>query len=595
MRGGPLSPLSAGGILPRVILSGQWSSPRNAVRRLFASPPRWTRDTVRHVSVALSFVSAVCASHAYGNDASWRAPRAALPPASVSFELALPVERSISFGKPNDGRVHNGVRLPESDAIRVLDDIRSRDTAWGTTQIIELLVDAAARTREQWPDTTIGVGNIGHRSGGPIRWSRSHQNGRDADVSFVFVDERGRFVQAPFLYHVGPDLTVRERPDWRFDVARNWTLVASLLDSPRATIDWIFVSNPIREALLHHAIEQGEPAELVVRAAARLRQPGDSLPHDDHFHIRVICDDVDRYHGCTSYGPIRSDAGWDHEAFEARLEALLHCAAHAPAALADGCWNQLDALQTRESSAFLAERLPDLPSALADRLLTHLEREGTVHAGVPLLHGGERVPAALRPRVAALAARLLADARPEPLCAYLDTAHLDADGADALERALLGVLLPTCAVPRIAERVRRGTTVDRERALQALRRATFTTDEEVGREGEDAWLTRLVGHETPDREPWLVARLERALGLAELPAAEELFELWRANPDHQDLIEAALSHRLDGTRPSSRDARPARQRFWEHRLRYARAEAGWRHRLHERDSRMDDGPPPAPR
>ena len=34
-----------------------------------------------------------------------------------------------------------------------------------------------------------------------------------------------------------------------------------------------------------------------------LRQPADAAPHDDHFHVRVFCEDPDRLEGCLDRAP----------------------------------------------------------------------------------------------------------------------------------------------------------------------------------------------------------------------------------------------------------------------------------------------------
>ncbi len=70
-------------------------------------------------------------------------------------------------------------------------------------------------------------------------------------------------------------------PDYRFDLARNWTLVEALLSHPFIQVQWIFVAKPVREALLAYARRSGMSAALFQRADQALRQPTDSLSHDD--------------------------------------------------------------------------------------------------------------------------------------------------------------------------------------------------------------------------------------------------------------------------------------------------------------------------
>ena len=91
----------------------------------------------------------------------------------------------------------------------------------------------------------------------------------------------------------------------RFDTARNWALVRALLEDPGVEIQYLFVHNNLRRAMLQHAHAVGDDADLVDRADALLRQPGDSLPHDDHLHVRIYCSAADRPYGCRDQGPVR--------------------------------------------------------------------------------------------------------------------------------------------------------------------------------------------------------------------------------------------------------------------------------------------------
>ena len=56
---------------------------------------------------------------------------------------------------------------------------------------------------------------------------------------------------------------------------------------------------------IEYARDQDEDPSLVERADAILHQPGDSLPHDDHLHVRVFCAGDDRAFGCVDRGPVR--------------------------------------------------------------------------------------------------------------------------------------------------------------------------------------------------------------------------------------------------------------------------------------------------
>ena len=51
----------------------------------------------------------------------------------------------------------------------------------------------------------------------------------------------------------------------------------------------IFIASPLRARLLAYAERLGAPARTRLRAAELMQQPHGTLPHDDHFHVRIAC------------------------------------------------------------------------------------------------------------------------------------------------------------------------------------------------------------------------------------------------------------------------------------------------------------------
>ena len=80
------------------------------------------------------------------------------------------------------------------------------------------------------------VGDLSAKDGGPLTGHNSHQTGRDADVGFYVMNASGKPLPSKHFVSfdrngVGKDLT-----NLRFDDARNWFLVESLLkDEKRRT------------------------------------------------------------------------------------------------------------------------------------------------------------------------------------------------------------------------------------------------------------------------------------------------------------------------------------------------------------------------
>lgn len=181
---------------------------------------------------------------------------------------------------------------------------RARGLRYGTRPLVALLQEAAAAVAQRFPGSRLGVGNLGRKRGGRIRYSYSHQTGRDADLAFYMRDARDRPHLPRDLVRFGP--TGRSRTGLRFDVARTWALVDAMLSSKLVSLQWLLISEPLKAMLLSHGRKLGASAELLQRAAETLHQPRWALPHDDHLHVRIYCPAEDLSAGCRNSGPVRS-------------------------------------------------------------------------------------------------------------------------------------------------------------------------------------------------------------------------------------------------------------------------------------------------
>jgi penicillin-insensitive murein endopeptidase len=159
----------------------------------------------------------------------------------------------------------------------------------------------------EWPDSRVTVADLSWEHGGASQWHKSHQSGRDVDLVFFVTDEAGRSVDPEDMRQFdarGVSLPIEGQPKLLFDVARNWTLVRALVEHQGPPLQRVFIFDPLKEMLLDHARAIGEPEWLIAEAAILLHQPGDSLPHDDHMHVRISCTAEDAPFGCEDYGKL---------------------------------------------------------------------------------------------------------------------------------------------------------------------------------------------------------------------------------------------------------------------------------------------------
>lgn len=508
-------------------------------------------------------------------------PAATLPvattvdlPWGVLLEPARPLPSSRSGGQPNAGYLVGAVALPlDAPHLFVLRDVRSRGTNFASAQMAALLEHTGRYVAERHADTRLGLGNVAVRDGGRIRWSRSHQNGRDADLSFVFVNAQGVVVEAPHLWRVLPDLTVEGAPGVRLDPARNWTVVEGLLSAPGIDLEWVFASEPIIDALLAAGLAAEAPPEVLRRAAAVLRQPGDSLPHDDHFHVRVLCTTADRVEGCAGYGPIRQEVAWDRGALARRVDALLFGMVHATEPESSLLAERLTALAPREISAHLAARVAITSGHAQAHLLRLIAQAGQPDA-VPALAAYAH-HASLEERHAILST-LAAIADPAATAPLLEIASAFAHDPATLAPALLALAntQDLRAVQYVASLVAAPTDASRtpvvEAAIARVARRIAAVD--LQDPGQASALWAALSQPGVTREQLLAARAGVDV---DAPYETLLSQLGHPEPLVAYAADRLLWAKLGGWTPLDGWSVARRQMYWARRLVETTRNSAW--------------------
>lgn len=227
---------------------------------------------------------------------------------------------SVSIGWPANGTLRSPARLPpRGDGYVIGQPWRERDSNHGSDELVEAVVRAARAVDRAYPGSLAAVGDLSRAAGGGSAEHRSHQSGRDVDVFYYAVKPSGAAVtpgnamihydrwgrSASWSPAQGTAAPAQPVPDVRFDARRNWKFARALLVDPGVVVQWIFVQKDLAARMIQEGRQEGEDPELLARAAAIMRQPSDSEPHDDHMHIRVYCDPGDRAEGCVDKGPVR--------------------------------------------------------------------------------------------------------------------------------------------------------------------------------------------------------------------------------------------------------------------------------------------------
>jgi len=181
---------------------------------------------------------------------------------------------------------------------------------YGIPRLVHAVVTAAAEVERQRPGgAPLMVGDLSRHTGGRIPRHHSHRSGRDVDLLFYAETPAGEPVTSPGFFKFGPDglaavPSERGGPTFvRFDVAREWLLIRALMTAPHANVQWMFISSALEAMLTEYARARGEDPELIWHTETVMLQPVDSLPHDDHLHLRTACLPDEAVFGCEGGGP----------------------------------------------------------------------------------------------------------------------------------------------------------------------------------------------------------------------------------------------------------------------------------------------------
>ncbi|MBI5202053.1 MAG: penicillin-insensitive murein endopeptidase [Elusimicrobia bacterium] len=233
-------------------------------------------------------------------------PRKLSPVEIMEAQLKTLVDKgpSLSMGRPyrKDAALLNPASLP-LEGLGFWTIRPERNTHYGTDELIGGLIHTAAALKNA--DSAmqpLAVGDISGPNGGRVALHLSHRSGRDADLLFFWTNKRGTPVLTEEFVHFDAHGRARYMGQQiRFDVARNWRLVRTLLADERIGRPGvrIFVWKPLREILLAHA-RRFEEDRKVLRAATLALLPSkesDGL-HNDHFHVRIACTARESALGC---------------------------------------------------------------------------------------------------------------------------------------------------------------------------------------------------------------------------------------------------------------------------------------------------------
>lgn len=204
---------------------------------------------------------------------------------------------SQSIGNLSSGQLLNPAELPKPSGVGYAISHPDRDTNFGADRLVYGLMQLGLTMRERLgdePHHRVVINEISDRDGGKQERHINHQMGLDVDICLYATDKTGNPKKAQWVTFDAQGLSPNK--SLKFDAERNWTLVDEILSNETfGEIRAIFISEPLKNQLLKHAMslqEKAEGAEAkrlnknIQLAIKLLRQPTSS-PHDNHFHLSL--------------------------------------------------------------------------------------------------------------------------------------------------------------------------------------------------------------------------------------------------------------------------------------------------------------------
>ncbi|QED25741.1 HEAT repeat domain-containing protein [Microvenator marinus] len=434
---------------------------------------------------------------------------------------------SRSVGTVTEGWLANSERVIPNEKMLFLEVHQERGLHYTSTFLKQLMEKTAEYVWDRHQSPLL-MGNFGAPGGGDIPYSVSHNSGRDADLafhmlapsgnvwvpkSFVEFDENGQWVDAS------------TGGVYRFDVARNWTVIEGLLTHHEGQIQMIFVSNGLRRLLLNHAAAIKAPPAIISDAARVLVQPGGALPHNDHFHIRVFCSVVDIESGCEETGRWQPNLA-ENRARRAKLlkDLRVHLSDTDPSIRAHAV-QRLVLLQEQRAVSYLGKLLDDSDSAVrvaTARAWTHLEG-----GHQPLIAQLEREEN-WRVRLELISGLSGVGAAKPTLISLLESgeAHQTPYGEIREEWVVAGAVATSEDQDYVAGLIRVMSVQEAEGVAHFARALAFLTNQQF--ESAQEWVAWYEEAKSQTRDEWLASGFQAAGFSVQKIGFESVWELCRA-------------------------------------------------------------------
>ena len=204
-------------------------------------------------------------------------PRLAISDQELRSKLGSDLDSlgSLSVGQPSAGLLFGGVRMPEGEHWTAI----SPGLDWGTEETVAYLQAAIDKVFTEHPGGhPLRIGHISAKHGGHLSPHKSHQAGRDVDISY--------FYKTP-----ADHIWYRRAQADNLDLERTWAFVRALVTE--TDVEYIFIDSSIQRLLKQYALSIGEDPDWldsIIQYGSRSPRPivRHAPGHDTHIHVRFF-------------------------------------------------------------------------------------------------------------------------------------------------------------------------------------------------------------------------------------------------------------------------------------------------------------------
>lgn len=202
---------------------------------------------------------------------------------SLLFIVSFDAYSSQSIGLYNNGKLEDAINITDINA-RLHKLYIKRNRLYTSRLMFETLETLAFDLELDYPNAeALQIGDLSNKFGGKANGHSSHQNGLDADISYL---RNNHYIQSPLTRNWDESFVYKGKVTSNFNLDANWVMFTKLVQTKN--VRRIFVDRAIKNAYCdkRKTLFKKYDKEEVNEVLRRLRP---SKGHNNHLHVRLGC------------------------------------------------------------------------------------------------------------------------------------------------------------------------------------------------------------------------------------------------------------------------------------------------------------------